>query len=523
MGQDEMAGIQLASVESRDRASHPRSPVYSIESPPEEASFLQKQTRTRRLFNEKQLFAFSLVYMGTWSAVPANMYYSMYNGGPSAWFISYIVVVIGALFQCATFGEIASIQPIAGAQYFWTYHFAPRPTKRFLTWLQGWVTWTAYVATFASSLNFGTAILEGLISLNYPGYEVVGWRTTLISLASLMVIALVNLYAFRIVPWFELLSGIVNICIFLVFIIVFLVMAPKNSGEIITTSNVSSGWDNYYVASQVGALSNIWLFTGFEAVIHMGEETKHAKKIVPRSLFWSIATNAGLGFVMLIVTLFCMPPVDVILDAASPIVAILLYVTKSTQATTALATFQWFLSFSATMGNAASVSRLTWAWGRDGALPRYFGHVDGKYRIPFRAVLLTCFIVALLTLLNIGSETYIALGAITSLSSMAMYLSYAMVLAVVLYARLTSSIKFGPWNWGRYGTFINIVALVYSVYALIWLPFPQTLPVNGANMNYSGPVLGAVLVFAISLWFIRMNIWQGPNRAIVDLVLRTGD
>lgn len=469
------------------------------------------------------------------------MYYSMYNGGPSAWFFSYIIVAIGVLFQCAVFGEISSVQPVAGAQYFWTYHFAPRSTKRLLTWLQGWITWAAYVATFASSLNFGTSILEGLIQLNHPGYEVVGWRTTLISLASLMLLTLVNLYAFRIVPWFELLSGFLNVGIFLVFIVIFLVMAPKNGGEIITASNVSSGWDNYFVATQVGALSNIWLFvgkssgtacepqitnfqySGFDAIIHMGEETRKAREVVPRSLFWSIAANAGLGFVMLIVTLFCIPPVDVILEAASPIVAISLYVTNSTKTTTALVVFQWLLSFSATVGNATSVSRLTWAWARDGALPRYFGHVDSKYRIPFRAIILTSFIVALLTLLNLGSTTYIALGAITSLSSMAMYLSYAVILAVILHARLTGPLQLGPWNWGRHGTSINVIALAYTVYVLVWFPFPQTIPVDASNMNYCGPVLGAVLLFSISLWFIRRNHWQGPNQAVVDMVLRIED
>lgn len=255
----------------------------------------------------------------------------------------------------------------------------------------------------------------------------------------------------------------------------------------------------------------------------MGEETKNAKQIVPRSLFWSLATNGVLGFVMLIVTLVCMPPVEVILDAASPIIAILLYITGSTQATTILGAFQWFLAYSATMGNTASVSRLTWAWARDGALPQYFGYVDGKYHIPYRAVVLTSVLVGLLTLLNIGSDTYIALGAITSLSSMAMYLSYAMILSVVLYARLTSEIQLGPWNWGKQGTIINVVALVYTLYVLIWFPFPQDLPVDASTMNYCGPVLGAVLVFAISFWFVRKSVWQGPNRAIAALVLRDED
>lgn len=34
--------------------------------PPENASILEKQTRTRRLFSSAQLFCFSLIYLVTW-------------------------------------------------------------------------------------------------------------------------------------------------------------------------------------------------------------------------------------------------------------------------------------------------------------------------------------------------------------------------------------------------------------------------------------------------------------------------
>lgn len=34
-----------------------------------DASLLEKQTRTRRLFSSAQLFSFSLCYRGTWGAV----------------------------------------------------------------------------------------------------------------------------------------------------------------------------------------------------------------------------------------------------------------------------------------------------------------------------------------------------------------------------------------------------------------------------------------------------------------------
>lgn len=259
-------------------------------------------------------------------------------------------------------------------------------------------------------------------------------------------------------------------------------------------------------------------------MIHLGEETKDAKKIVPQSLFWSIFAGVAMGFVTLVVTMLCMPSVEVILDAASPVIAVLLHVTRSRTMTTALGGCLYFLNVSASMGNMTSVSRLTWAWARDGALPRWLGHVDGRYRIPFRAVWLTSCLVALLTLLNLGSATYIALGAITSLSSMAMYLSYAVVFAVVLHARSTGpGLALGPWNLGRWGRLVNGVALAYTVYVIVWLPFPQTTPVDAAEMNYSGPMLAAVLVLAASLWVVRRKRWEGPNRAVVDIALKADE
>lgn len=44
------------------------SPMQSAS--PSEENLAILQTRTRRLFNEWQLFALSLMYMSTWSAVP---------------------------------------------------------------------------------------------------------------------------------------------------------------------------------------------------------------------------------------------------------------------------------------------------------------------------------------------------------------------------------------------------------------------------------------------------------------------
>lgn len=50
------------------------------------------------------------------------------------------------------------------------------------------------------------------------------------------------------------------VCLLLVFLVVLWVMSPRNSTDVFFERNVSSGWDNYFVAANLGALSNIFLF-----------------------------------------------------------------------------------------------------------------------------------------------------------------------------------------------------------------------------------------------------------------------
>lgn len=131
------------------------------------------------------------------------MYFALANGGPAAWFWSYIVVAFGAVCQAATFGEMASIQPVAGAQYYWTWTFSPVKWRRCLTWYQGWFTWTGYVALLTSCLNGTTVVLEGMVQIAHPDYVPGGWHTTMIMFAQVAFCSGINVFAFWLVPWFE--------------------------------------------------------------------------------------------------------------------------------------------------------------------------------------------------------------------------------------------------------------------------------------------------------------------------------
>jgi len=60
----------------------------------------------------------------------------------------------------------------------------------------------------------------------------------------------------------------------------------------------------------------------------------------------------------------------------------------------------------------------------------------------------------------------------------------------------------GPFKMGRTGLATNLLAHVYLTYVVMWMPFPQILPVTASNMNYAGPLLGAVILGALLDWVI---------------------
>lgn len=117
---------------------------------------------------------------------------------------------------------------------------------------------------------------------------------------------------------------------------------------------------------------------GFDSAIHMSEEVRKAKSAVPRAMFWSIFMNGVLGYIMVMVILVAMGTVEDALASATPIIPILQHVTGSNAATTAMVTGLFVISFAINLANIASVSRLTWACGRDGVLPKQLAYVSRR-------------------------------------------------------------------------------------------------------------------------------------------------
>ena len=282
----------------------------------------------------------------------------------------------------------------------------------------------------------------------------------------------------------------------------------------------AGGWSNNGVSFCIGFLTPAFALAGVECVVHMAEEAHNAQRNIPRAMMWCVLINGLAGFAYILTILYSIVDADAVLSTPTgfPIIAVYQQATGSSKAATAMLIGVLAVFTFALFGCAASVSRLTSAFARDHGLPfsRYLSHITPRNTCPTRAVILTGVITCLLSLINIGSTA--AFNAFGSLSTIGFYFSYGIPIALFAVRRFnkTNPIDFGPWSMGRIGLGVNILAVLFCTFLVIFVPFPSYLPVTAQNMNYAAPIfLGAILLALINYVVRGHRQYVGPIKEVV--------
>jgi amino acid transporter len=219
----------------------------------------------------------------------------------------------------------------------------------------------------------------------------------------------------------------------------------------------------------------------------------------------AVTSNSIMQLAFMIAVMFCIGDVDQVINTPTllPIIEVYYQATKSKAATNILVVMIALILFISLFNIFASVSRLTWAFARDNGLPfsKTFAYVHPTLKIPVNSLVLVGVICCLLGLINIGSST--AFNALISLPTIALYISYLIPILFLVIRKLQNRHpKYGPFKLGHWGLPINLFALVFIIYILIFLPFPTMPAVTGVNMNYAGPLVAAIILMALGDWFI---------------------
>ncbi len=351
----------------------------------------------------------SLVLLGLGSIIGAGIFIvtgvaAANYSGPSL-LISFIISAIACTFTALCYAEFASMIPISGSVYTYTYV----TLGEMFAWMIGWVLIFEYlISASAVAVGWSSYTVGLLVSfgINLPEYLT----------SSLAMGGLINLPAVFIVG---LLTGVlilgakesarVNAAIVLAniaVIVVFIVVGLKY----IDPANYTPFTPFGIVGIFQGAAMVFFAYIGFDAVSTAAEEAKDPQKNLPKGIIGSLIISSIL-YIVVAAVLTGMVPYK-LLNNAAPVAFALQYVGSN-----------WIASIvsvgalcgitSVLLTSLFGQTRIFFAMSRDGLLPEIFSKVHPSYKSPVTSIMLVgivaAFIAALvplaviIELVNIGT------------------------------------------------------------------------------------------------------------------------
>lgn len=387
----------------------------------------------------------------------------------------------------------------------------------------------AWQAGAASGSFLTGTIIQGLITIRNPDYAPENWHGTLFVFAMIFLIYVFNVYAADAMPVLNNLLMVFHMLSWCVVLIVLWAMAPHRSAKAVFTEWTNQGGWPMGVSVMIGQISAIYgslstfpfyiknpvlTTAGSDATAHMSEEVSNASRNVPLAISWGYFTNGIMAIILLIAYLFSIPSVD---DAITdPTGFPFLYVFRNAVSTPGVNGLTAIILIPVIFSNIffnASTSRQTFAFARDRGLPfaRWIAHVHPRRKIPVNAIALSCLISCLLSLINIGSET--AFNAIISLNVAALMYTYIISISCIAYRKIWHPETLPPcrWDMGSWGLPVNIIALVYSCFALFWALWPGSRHVTAENFNWSVVIFGGVFLISLAMYVVKgRREYTGP-------------
>ncbi len=315
--------------------------------------------------------------------------------------LSFILAGMGCLFAGLCYAEFASMIPIAGSAY--TYSYAT--LGEFIAWIIGWdlvleylfgaatvsVGWSGYFVSFMRSIGVTLPMEWTQAPFAYTAAEGLSRTGAILNIPAIFLIAVLTTL---LVVGVKESAGFNNIVVAIKVAIIFLVIGfgfmfvntdnwspfiPANTGEF-----GQYGWSG--IVRGAGVI--FFAYIGFDAVSTAAQEAKNPQRDMPIGILGSLAFCTILYILMSLVMTGLVPytqlnvpdPVYVALAAAGPGLS---WLTK-------------LIAIGAMAGLASVVlvmlmgqPRIFYSMARDGLLPALFGKVHPKFQTPYVTTIVT--------------------------------------------------------------------------------------------------------------------------------------
>jgi APA family basic amino acid/polyamine antiporter len=411
------------------------------------------------------------------------------GAGPAVVF-SFIVAAIACAFAALCYAELASMIPVSGSAY--TYSYAT--LGEIIAWVIGWdlileyavgnmavaVGWSGYFVQLCGNLPFGLSIKfplwavsdhkHALDLLGKGGDALAAYSSTTLPTIFGHSIA-VNLPAFFIVAAVTVLliygireSATTNTTIVIIKVAV-VVFVISFGAFLVNPTNWHPFVPNGFTGVMSGAAIVFFAFIGFDAVSTTAEETRNPQRDLPIGMITSLII-CTLLYVLMSGVLTGMKKYTVYLgDAAAvatafggrPWAQALVSAGALAGMTSVLLVFQ--------LGQP----RIFMAMARDGLLPKYFARIHPRYRTPHITTIWTGIAVG-------GVAMLTDIGSLADLTNIGTLFAFVLVCLGVIILRRTDRNRYRPFRvplvplFPILGVFF-CTALMLSLPILTWIRF----------------------------------------------------
>jgi APA family basic amino acid/polyamine antiporter len=280
--------------------------------------------------------------------------------GAGIW-LSFLIASIVALFTGLSYAELASMFPKAGSSFLYVLKGLRNKALGFIT---GWlVLFETMVGAAAVSIAFG----------NYLA-SIVSFPVSVAAFIAIAFFSLINLIGIR-----E--SIRLNYSMFIMELSGILIVIA--AGFLFGAANPNI-MDFEVMQVFSGASLVFFAMLGFELIASTSEEAKNARRTIPYAIVLSITICAILYTLFALASLLLVGP-EILGASSAPVADVVLPI---------FGEYSYLFALIALASTANTVmiflitaSRLSYGMANEGALPKAFSHVGGRFRTPHFAVL----------------------------------------------------------------------------------------------------------------------------------------
>ena len=422
---------------------------------------LKEEAEDKKGGLERTLTAKNLISMGIGAIIGAGVFVlvgqaAAVYAGPAVVF-SFLLAAIICVFAAFCYAEFASLIPVAGGAYSYSY----ATLGEIVAWTIGWgltfeylfssatvaVGWSGYLSSILN--DFGLHLPMKIASSPLV-YEIgTGWVKTgaIVNLPAMAImggIGIMIAVGINAAAKFNNLMVIVKLTVILLFIGCGIAFIKPSNWVPFIPPNTGTFGEFGFSGILRGAGVVFFAFIGFDALSTLAQEAKNPQKDMPTGMIGSLGIAASLYILMALVltgvvsyTALTGPaPFSVALNAFVPNFVWLRYVAK-------IGILMGLSSVILVM--LLGQTRVFYSMSRDGLLPKAFGKVHKKFHTPF-------FNTMVMTLFGMAICGFFPVGFLGQLTSIGTLMAFAIVCFGVLILRYRQpslhrpfKVPFFPW------------------------------------------------------------------------------